>query len=214
MDFVKDDFISLCAHDPLLPLQTHNNWSTAVRAVLGKIIEHYGLPACCLAFETPVGISIKGNYGIDAKFVEHPVGGKSILFHGVDRELPIIIYDALKDVRYCHDPLVEGPPYLRFFIGVPIRLSSTKSVGTLCLMDTEPKTFYSLDDCHFAMQSTKEIAQCLDETNRMSRDFALTLDTLDTIPSRSSLPTMVCSTDGSSTSTPQESPASTPRACI
>merc|ERR1711956_131736 len=99
---------------------------------------------------------------------------------------------------------------VRFFIGVPIMLSPTVRVGTLCLMDTEPRNFYSLQDCHFAMQSTEEIAQCLGEASRTSAHFAITLDTLGTLPTLSTLPPMSCSssTNSSPVSTPRDSPSS------
>jgi len=190
MDFATGDFMASRSNDSPSPMQMQDVCPAAAKVVLGQIIEHYGLPACCLAFETPMGMSIKGNHGIDTKFVEHPEGGKSILFHGVDRNLPIIIYDALNDARYCHDALVVGPPHVRFFIGVPIMLSPTVRVGTLCLMDTEPRKFYSLKDCRVAMQGAAEIAQCLDEASRTSAHFARTLDMPDSVPALSSLRTI------------------------
>jgi len=221
MDLARDYFVALHTHNSLPPKQLQAIWRETAKAAVGKIIEHYGLPACCMAFETPTGMSIQGNYGITAKFVEHPVGGTSILFHGVDRNLPIIIYDALNDARYCNDPLVVGPPHVRFFIGVPIMLSRTMRIGTLCLMDTEPRTFYSLQECRFAMQATKEMAQilgeavsqCLGEAGHASAHLAFTFDTLGTIPTFDNLPMMSCSTeDGSSASTSQVIPLSTQRA--
>jgi len=98
---------------------------------------------------------LKGRHGIDVNLVEHLANRKSILFDGVDNNLPIIIYDALKDARYCHDALVVRLPSARFFIGVPIMLSRKTCFGILCLMDTKPRTFYSLHDCRFAMQAAE-----------------------------------------------------------
>jgi len=180
--------------------KAHDMQSPAARAVLGRVIEHYGLPVCCMAFPTATGMNVTGNYGVHVEFVEHPVDGKNILFHGVDRKLPIIIYDALNDARYCHDPLVAGPPYVRFFIGVPIILHPNIRMGTLCLMDTEPRTFYPLQECHFAMQAAEEIAQALGEAGGKPTHFEFSLETLGAVPTLSRLPTIGCSMDDSSAS--------------
>jgi len=182
----------------------------AVRAILGRVYEHYDFPSCCLALETPTGMAIKGNHGIDAKFVEHPTHGKSILYHGVSRNLPIIIYNAAEDLRFSEDPLVTGPPFVRFFIGVPLMISPTQCIGTLCLMDTREKTFYSLCDCQYVMQAAADIVCYFTESGRTSF-WTLTVDTIGTLPSVSHLPSMECSTLDSLPSTPDASPVTTPR---
>jgi two-component sensor histidine kinase len=38
----------------------------------------------------------------------------------------------------CH-PLVSGPPWVRFYAGVPLRLRDGASIGRLCVFDTRPR---------------------------------------------------------------------------
>jgi len=185
----------------------------AIRDIISCVYDYYDFPSCCLALETTTGMVIKANHGIDAKFVEHPPHGKSLLYHGVSRNLPIIIYNAAEDPRFCQDPLVVGPPFVRFFVGVPLMLTPTTCIGTLCIMDTEKKTFYSLQDCEYAMQAANKIVQHYTAAGRTSSYWTLTLDTLGTLPSLNCLPPMVSSTEDSLPSTPEVSPPITPRRC-
>jgi len=131
----------------------------AIDAIVKKVFEHYDVSACCFAIGTTAGITLMGGHGIDATFVPRPEKGKSILWHDINRKLPVIIYDASADARFSNDVLVVGQPYARFFIRVPVMLSDTECIGTLCLMDPEPRTYYSLEDCDLAMKAAEEIAE-------------------------------------------------------
>mmetsp|Transcript_50448 Transcript_50448/g.100385 ORF Transcript_50448/g.100385 Transcript_50448/m.100385 type:complete len:218 (+) Transcript_50448:49-702(+) len=213
MDLQNGAILGEQAEQSLSPLLINKIKASAARAAFVKTIEHYDFPACCLAFATPLGMKLTGRHGIDVSFVEHPVDKKSILFHGVNRNLPIIIYDALKDERYCHDALVVGPPYARFFIVVPIMLSQHTCIGTLCLMDTKPRTFYSLQDCRFAMHAAEEIARCVGEASCTPSHLPHALQTFGPFLTLSRLPQMTCSMADTLASTPEVGSPSSPEEC-
>jgi GAF domain-containing protein len=46
--------------------------------------------------------------------------------------------DALLDDRFAENPLVTGPPGIRFYAGEPLILSGT-CIGTLCIIDRRPR---------------------------------------------------------------------------
>ncbi|WP_144710227.1 PP2C family protein-serine/threonine phosphatase [Curtobacterium pusillum] len=53
----------------------------------------------------------------------------------------VVIPDALSDPRYADLPAVTGDPHVRFYAGVPLRVGDDDvKVGTLCLIDPEPRT--------------------------------------------------------------------------
>ncbi|WP_299166549.1 GAF domain-containing protein [uncultured Arthrobacter sp.] len=63
---------------------------------------------------------------------------------------PLIIKDALKDERFRENPLVLGEPFIRFYAGCPLRGPGGWTVGTLCVIDQNPRDF-SVEDGRFLM---------------------------------------------------------------
>jgi GAF domain-containing protein len=78
----------------------------------------------------------KSSCGLLAKETSRDISfcGHSILHDGV-----MVVPDALNDPRFADNPLVLGPPNIRFYAGAPLKLSSGHSVGTLCIIDSQPK---------------------------------------------------------------------------
>ncbi len=51
----------------------------------------------------------------------------------------LIINDLTADPRTRANPLVVGPPHIRFYAGAPLRVSADDVLGTLCVIDNEPR---------------------------------------------------------------------------
>ncbi len=52
---------------------------------------------------------------------------------------PLVVPDATQDARFADNPLVTGEPGIRFYAGVPLRLASGEALGSLCVIDFEPR---------------------------------------------------------------------------
>ncbi|MGK5054984.1 GAF domain-containing protein [Janthinobacterium sp. RB2P8] len=50
-----------------------------------------------------------------------------------------VVEDALLDPRFKNNPLVTGEPYIRFYAGFPLEDKEGHPVGTLCVLDREPR---------------------------------------------------------------------------
>ncbi|VXB12252.1 PAS domain S-box-containing protein/diguanylate cyclase (GGDEF) domain-containing protein [Massilia sp. 9I] len=61
--------------------------------------------------------------------------------HAIGMSAPLVVNDAQQDARFSDNPLVNGPPNIRFYAGVPIRTTAGLAIGTLCALDTKPRTF-------------------------------------------------------------------------
>lgn len=52
----------------------------------------------------------------------------------------LLVLDTRHDLRLRRHPAVVGPPFIRFYAGVPLRLAAHAApVGALCVLDTRPR---------------------------------------------------------------------------
>ena len=80
-------------------------------------------------FKARVGL-VEHETARDISFCGHAI-------HGADL---MIVSDALQDPRFRNNPLVQGNPNLRFYAGMPLVTEAGLSLGTLCVLDTIPRT--------------------------------------------------------------------------
>jgi GAF domain-containing protein len=59
--------------------------------------------------------------------------------HAIVQEEPLMVEDATRDVRFAANPLVTGPLHVRFYAGVPLVDAGGHPLGTLCVLDREPR---------------------------------------------------------------------------
>lgn len=59
--------------------------------------------------------------------------------HALHVEEALIVTDALADERFADNPLVTGPPFVRFYAGIPLRLGNDLTLGTLCVIDSRAR---------------------------------------------------------------------------
>lgn len=52
----------------------------------------------------------------------------------------LIVEDATQDPRFEHSALVLGPPHIRFYAGAPICSDAGLPMGTVCVIDTKPRS--------------------------------------------------------------------------
>jgi diguanylate cyclase (GGDEF)-like protein len=79
-------------------------------------------------FKSSQGLEVK-EMSRDISFCGHAILGDDIF----------MISDASLDDRFYDNPLVTNEPRIRFYAGVPLVISQGIKIGTLCLIDREPR---------------------------------------------------------------------------
>lgn len=80
----------------------------------------------------------KSNRGLDFKQTERDV---SFCAHAINESGVFIVPDAREDARFADNRLVTGPPYVRFYAGCSVYGPNGYPLGTLCVLDHEPREF-------------------------------------------------------------------------
>jgi diguanylate cyclase (GGDEF)-like protein len=76
-----------------------------------------------------------------------PETGRDISFcgHAILGEDAFVVCDARDDPRFSDNPLVVGDPSIRLYAGQPLHAPDGHRVGTLCVIDREPRSLDSED---------------------------------------------------------------------
>lgn len=67
----------------------------------------------------------------------------SFCSHALSEPRMMLVEDLTSDPRFRDNPLVQGPPYARFYAGAVLRELNGNALGTLCLLDHKPRRFDS-----------------------------------------------------------------------
>jgi len=96
-------------------------------------------------FEVPVALVslvddhrqwFKSRQGLDLSETPREI---SFCAHAIHQDGVFIVPDAHEDQRFRDSPLVTAHPNIRFYAGRPVKAPDGARVGTLCLMDHQPR---------------------------------------------------------------------------
>lgn len=111
----------------------------------------------------------KASLGIDAEEQERRT---TFCTHAILSPHATVVPDATLDPRFADNPHVTGEPHVRFYAGAPLRTADGHNIGTVCAIDTRPRSFGPREAA--MLQDLATLAMEHLETRRLAETDVLT----------------------------------------
>ena len=103
---------------------------------------HFGVQIALVSLVDAGRQWFKSRQGLDAAETPRDI---SFCGHAILADDIFHIPNALKDPRFADNPLVTGGPEIRFYAGAPLHAPGGERVGTLCVIDSQPRELNAED---------------------------------------------------------------------
>ena len=92
--------------------------------------------------------------------VETPLG-QSFCSFAVTLAEPMVVLDATREATFRDNPLVTAERGIRFYAGAPLRMATGAVIGTVCVIDYEPRESCDQDDLDALAQIASVTAEMI-----------------------------------------------------
>ena len=99
----------------------------------------FGVPIALISLVKKDRVVFKGNSGMES--VNEAGRGDSLCSLAILDNEPTIFMDALEEPCLLTNPNVAGDLGLRFYAGAPITTPEGYNIGTVCIIDNNPRNF-------------------------------------------------------------------------
>ncbi len=93
-------------------------------------------PIACVNLVEAERIVVAASFGIELDALERDA---SFCDQTIIEDDVFVVADTLADARFASSPVVTGEPHIRFYAGVALRDADGHAIGTLCVLDRNPR---------------------------------------------------------------------------
>lgn len=104
--------------------------------------DEFGVPIALLSLLDESRQWFKARFGLNVCETGRDV---SFCGHAIHAPEVMVVEDATLDPRFADNPMVLGPPHIRFYAGAPLEVSPGVRIGTLCIIDRRRRTLDATD---------------------------------------------------------------------
>ncbi len=125
-----------------------------------------GTPVAQITFVDRDRQWFKSNFGTDVSQLPREIG---FCAHTILNSTVMEVPDMLQDDRFRDNPLVAQAPAVRFYAGAPLLTADGSALGSLCVLDVEPKAL--TDDQRDALEAlSRQVVRQLELRSAVKRE--------------------------------------------
>jgi sigma-B regulation protein RsbU (phosphoserine phosphatase) len=158
----------------------------------------FDVPIAIVSIVDADRIWFKSHHGLDVEQIDREPG---LCASAVLQDGPWLVNDASSDPRTLANPLVAGEMGLRFYAGVPLTTNDGFNLGTLCVIDQQPRELTdaevaSLSDLASVVMDELELRLAARRTVELESELRRSAEVVAWTLQQSLLPTRVPDVDG------------------
>ncbi len=135
----------------LLDTPAEERFDSLIRLTKGLL----GAPMAAFALVDSERLWFKARSGMTTQAV---MRASSFCNYTIERDRVFVINDTLTNKEFAYNRMVVNPPHIRFYAGCPVHTADGSVVGTLTLLDTQPRPFSEKE-----MQAFRQLGQMVEE---------------------------------------------------
>ncbi len=105
--------------------------------------EHFNVPIVLISLVDKSRQWFKSRQGLSATETPRDI---SFCSHAILRKGVFNVSNAIEDARFKDNPLVLGPPHIRFYAGATLTTLSGYPIGTLCIIDSKARKLTATEE--------------------------------------------------------------------